>query len=400
MKINYLRTNYWFNLKAGGSVSHTAGVINSLKNQCNLQVFANENLVEVDYPIDIIRPIKIPFLPNEINELLYSLKIISKRNKLNKVDFIYHRFNAFSFCAPFLRTKKCKLILEFNGSELWILLNWNKKGNHFLSTIAKWIISKFKLPIVYFVERYNLKKADYIVVVSEVMKQNLIQRNIDANKILVNPNGVDTSKFNPNISSKEIIAKYNLKDKIVLGFIGTFGQWHGVEYLAKAIVKYFHQFPERKENTRFLLIGNGKLYPQVKKIIQDNQLNEQVILTGLVAQNKAPEYLASCDILLSPHAKNPDGTAFFGSPTKLFEYMAMGKAIIASNLDQIGDILNHNKTALLIEPNNSQALSQAIDSLVQDKSLREKIGKNALNEVKKYYTWQEHTQKILNFVQK
>jgi glycosyltransferase involved in cell wall biosynthesis len=105
--------------------------------------------------------------------------------------------------------------------------------------------------------------------------------------------------------------------------------------------------------------------------------------------------LAACDILVSPQVRNKDGTPFFGSPTKLFEYMAMGKAIAASNLDQMGEILQHEKTALLYEPGDTEALQRVLVRLMTDKDLCRTLGENAHQEVLQKYTWRLHTQKII-----
>ena len=79
----------------------------------------------------------------------------------------------------------------------------------------------------------------------------------------------------------------------------------------------------------------------VKEILGEFLSSSFVCLTGIVPQKDAPKYLVASDILVSPHIPNADGSRFFGSPTKLFEYMAMGKAIIASDLEQIGEILKN-----------------------------------------------------------
>jgi glycosyltransferase involved in cell wall biosynthesis len=113
-----------------------------------------------------------------------------------------------------------------------------------------------------------------------------------------------------------------------------------------------------------------------------------------VAQEEGANYLAACDIFLSPHIPNPDGTKFFGSPTKLFEYMGMGKAIIASDLDQIGEVLEHNKTAYLVPPGDVEALANAIAVVANDETLRIKLGENARKEVVAKYTWERHVERI------
>jgi glycosyltransferase involved in cell wall biosynthesis len=144
------------------------------------------------------------------------------------------------------------------------------------------------------------------------------------------------------------------------------------------------------------MIGDGTRIGEVKKIISDNRFDEFVTFSGIIPQTKGPSYLATCDVLVSPHVPNIDGTPFFGSPTKLFEYMSMAKGIVASDLDQIGEILEHNKTALLVKPGNVIELASGIKKLILDKNLRDELGINARNKIIESYSWEIHTKKIFN----
>ena len=116
--------------------------------------------------------------------------------------------------------------------------------------------------------------------------------------------------------------------------------------LANAFVKICES--QKNAHFKLLMIGNGERFPLVKEIIDSNHLNGKVFFPGYVDSEKIPEYLSICDILVSPHVNNTDGSEFFGSPTKLFEYMASGRAIVASNLAQLGSILTHKNALPLI----------------------------------------------------
>jgi glycosyltransferase involved in cell wall biosynthesis len=100
-------------------------------------------------------------------------------------------------------------------------------------------------------------------------------------------------------------------------------------------------------------------------------------------------------MFVSPHIPNPDGTPFFGSPTKLFEYMAMGKGIVASDLEQIGEVLEHGATAWLVNPGDVESLTMGLKTLIDDEDLRYRLGLAARREAVAKYTWQEHTKKII-----
>ena len=199
--------------------------------------------------------------------------------------------------------------------------------------------------------------------VEQAMRDELLGRGIDAAKILVNPNGVDPDRTRPGRRWQPRCARASAsRTRLVIGFIGTFGRWHGAEVLAEAFGRLLvgaagparpaasaadrrrrHDARGRASNLRAHGIGDARASSP-----------------GLVPQEEGPAYLAACDILASPHVPNPDGTPFFGSPTKLFEYMAMGRAIVASDLEQIGEVLEHDRTRWLVPPGDADALADGI----------------------------------------
>jgi glycosyltransferase involved in cell wall biosynthesis len=147
---------------------------------------------------------------------------------------------------------------------------------------------------------------------------------------------------------------------------------------------------------RFLLIGAGRFRDEVEQIIRKAGKEPQVIFAGHVDHHKVPALLDACDILLSPHVPLEDGSDFFGSPTKLFEYMAMGKGIVASRLAQIGDVLTHEETALLVEPANVAELSAAILRLANSPELRARLGAAARQAAVERHTWKQNAQRVID----
>ena len=149
------------------------------------------------------------------------------------------------------------------------------------------------------------------------------------------------------------------------------------------------------------------------RCLSSEQCRRCCTFTGIVPQSDAPSYLSISDILISPHIPNKDGSRFFGSPTKLFEYMAMGKPIIASNLEQLGQILspaivfdNQNTISgnmesalgILCVPGNPTQILRAIDLLATDLDLRITLGSNARARVLADFTWEKHVDRILEKV--
>jgi len=387
-QVLYLRTDQWFNLKSGGSVGHTSGVIRALLQLGkSLQIWSSDRLTGVQTPIQILesnfqRGGNIP----ELMDLKFNQSVLNQAQTTSFLpQCIYQRYSMLNYSGVALKEKwNIPLILEYNGSFVWIGKNWGG---------AKMIHKK----LIERVENLVLNKADLIVVVSEVSKSDLIQvHGVDPNKILVNPNGVDPELYHPNISGESIRQKFQLQEKRVFGFIGTFSQWHGVTFLADAILDFFQKYPDKKECVSFLLIGKGPEFSIVESKLNNLIQSGQVILPGQIPQEEGPEYLAACDVLLSPHVPNPDGTKFFGSPTKLFEYMAMGKPIIASSLEQIGEILEDGVSAKLHEPGNQQQCVELLFELSENKTEWLDMGKTARQICLEKYTWYRHVERIFN----
>ena len=387
----YLRTDLIFGLTAGGSIAHISGVANCLHDYYGRVDFFTTDLIPSvssdihQHIIDVDR--KYGDSPS-IKEVLYSLYIADfvRQNLTNRTPiFIYQRYSLSNFSGAMLAEKfRCPFVLEYNGSEVWIAKNWgaNNKQNSFAEKI----------------ENLNLKRADLIVTVSEALKDTLISAGVQESKILVNPNGVDSDLYSPNVDGSMVRQKYSIENSYVFGFIGTFGDWHGVLVLIQAFHIVVDAIPSGRENLRLLMVGDGKLMPDVEKYIIENRLSDCCILTGTVPQSEGAKYLSACDVLVSPHVPNSDGSRFFGSPTKLFEYMAMGKTIIASELDQIGEILD-DSVAVLVPPGDVEQLSISMQRCYENPGAYSSLGKYARERVKERYTWKAHTDKIIKRVE-
>jgi glycosyltransferase involved in cell wall biosynthesis len=410
-RIAYLKTNLWFGLKAGGSVGHVAGVANALARRAEAV-----DLLAVERP-----PLLDPAVthhqvshagafgyPYELNYYRYESVFARRAREVfarRRPDVVYQRISLSNYSGLRLaRRLKIPLVIEFNGSEVWVSKHWGRP---------------LLLPgIAEAAEDVSLHHADLIVTVSQVLGDQLEAKGIPKERILVHPNCVDPRQFDPSAFSALDRAALRrehgiAENSVVCGFIGTFGAWHGVNVLADTIrhlavenEAWLHNW-----NVHFLIVGDGMLMPKVRETLSGDGISRFVTLTGLVPQDRAARYLAASDVLLSPHVRNPDGTPFFGSPTKLFEYMAMAKGIVASDLEQIGDVLRRSyrasvlpggrcgeddeHLAVLMEPGSSEELAQGIKFLVERPDYRSILGRNAREEVLRRYTWDRNVDELL-----
>lgn len=385
----YLRADLTFGLPSGGSIGHIAGVLNNLGALAGAPpVFlTTDRIPTVDTGIET----HLLALPRAFWDLPQVCQLASNESFASQVQavlgarapaFFYQR-NAVNNYTGVQQADRYGVpcVLEYNGSEIWVGRNWGRALRD--EAIAERV------------ELLNLQAADVITVVSRPLLDELVERGIDADKILLNPNGVDPERYSPAVDGSQVRARYQLDGKTVVGFIGTFGPWHGAEVLAAAYGRLLQAFPQYRERVRLLMVGDGPTMPLVQENLTKFNVGDACVRVGRVPQEEGGAHLAACDLLASPHVPNRDGTPFFGSPTKLFEYMAMGKGIVASNLDQIGEVLEHGRTAWMVPPGDPEALLHGLRMLIDNPALRERLGTAARCAVVAKHTWREHTRRIM-----
>ncbi|HSE32389.1 MAG TPA: glycosyltransferase family 4 protein [Pyrinomonadaceae bacterium] len=380
----FLRATPGPGTQAGGASTHINGFINAVQAEgARVKVISNDRIAGLDHtkvPLTVV-PLEGTGLTRSAFDLRNNL--VFTAGALRAIgdpppDLIYQRYSRFTWAgvAASLLFKR-PLFLEYNGSEVWVGKYWDEAGMFDL-------LERF--------ERLNLLAAVRIFVVSAVERNNLLRAGVEDHKIVVNPNGVDVDTFRPGVGGRSVRTELGISnDEPLVGFVGTFGPWHGVLELARAIALIPREVP-----LKFLLVGAGKLKSEMEQTIREAGLFDRVIFTGSVAHERVPALLDACDILVAPHVPLADGSDFFGSPTKLFEYMAMGKGIVASRLGQIGDVLTDEETALLIEPGDPNQLAEGIVRLSRSRELRERLGEKARQVAVERYTWRHNARRVLD----
>jgi len=381
LTIAYLRSTPSPGSQAGGAATHINGFIKAAGELgAQVRIISNDYIAGLDERLLTLidpEPVGSTRAAFDLRNNLIFTAGVTRALENEPADLIYQRYGRFTTAGVEASLRSgAPLFLEYNGSEVWIGRHWDISG---------------MIPLLERFERLNLAAAARVFVVSEVERQNLLRANVPDEKIIVNPNGVDTEVFRPGGGGAVRRELRIGETEIVAGFVGTFGPWHGVLTLAETIASL-----PADSGVRFLLIGDGRFREEVEQIINSAGKEAQVIFAGHVNHHKVPAMLDACDILLSPHVPLEDGSDFFVSPTKLFEYMAMGKGIVASRLGQIGNVLVHEETALLVEPANVQELSAAITRLAEISELRARLGSAARRAAIERHTWKQNAQRVID----
>ncbi|MGO9127632.1 MAG: glycosyltransferase family 4 protein [Terriglobales bacterium] len=375
-------------IEEGGASSHISGFLVGLAEESSrVEIFSACPLPKTSFPATLILPKRRLYLFREGLVLWHNFrfaKAVYRALSQRRPRALYQRHRKFLFAGALLSLLlRTPLVLEYNGSEVWVAQHWDP------SRFGSWLA---------ICEEVSLKAAALIVAVSEPLRDELIRRGVPGERILVNPNGVDPHLFHPDCGGKEVRARLGFEPHdVVVGFVGTFSYWHGVAVLQDAILQILSENAASGElpRIRFLLVGQGLLHAEMRQALCRYEERGDVLLPGRVPHDRVAAYLDACDILWSPHTTMPDRTPFFGSPTKLFEYMGVGKAIVASNLDQLGRVLRHNQTAWLVPPDHPQELAEAIRLLARQPALRQRLGSNAAADAEQHYTWRHNAKRVL-----
>jgi len=245
--------------------------------------------------------------------------------------------------------------------------------------------SSLKYKLVRGFETWVCRKANHIGVLCQGLKDNLITRGIPSEKLTIIYNGVNADDFKPCEPDEEFIENYNLKGKKVIGFIGSFYRYEGLDLLIDAFAHTSTTMPE----SVLLLVGGGEMEKELREKIQWLNLSEKVVMTGRVSHDCIPSIYASIDILVYPRYSMR--LTELVTPLKPLEAMAMGKALVASDIGGHRELIRDNETGLLFPAGNKFALAESIESLLKDHALREKIEKQGAEWVKENHTWDKTT---------
>jgi len=238
-------------------------------------------------------------------------------------------------------------------------------------------------------ENKILNDVDKIITTNQTLKNKLVNEGYADTKIKVIHNGVDSALFTPNHETGvQLRTKNNIHEgDIVIGYIGTIALYEGIEYILKCIKTFDN------DNIKFLLIGDGIYKNEILNLVESYGIQKNVIYLGKINHREIMKYYNMIDIVAYPR-KNFDLCK--STPSyKILEAMAMEKPIIVpTNCDSYNEIIINDENGLYFEQDNVDDLLQKIKSLIEDKELRNRLGKNAREWVIKNRDWTNISQEL------
>jgi glycosyltransferase involved in cell wall biosynthesis len=382
-----------------GATTHIAGFANALAARSDTRVRVmyslaadlsqfsdNVEIVPLHLPRQLERPLPLIawlVLWNLITLRWGCREVMSGFRQGRSIDVMYVRFSA-SVVLPLL------LLKMFMPSTLF-LFEINTPASVSAAShgpIVRWFSR--------LLDRLTLAVCDGAFVVSEDLRAIIIEQRGHwvKEKLFLNVNGVDPDRFRA-LSNRQAVSSYRRSlgietSSCVIGYVGKALPHHRLDIVAR-LVRDVHDVPLKLVIAGSVDAVSGE---ELERIGCGN-----VVLLGQIPHERVPLFLNACDVLVLPHGPSYEGR-LHQSPIKLFEYMAVGKPVVASRIGQIERVITHGKNGLLFDENDHAQLERHLKRLATDAELRERLGEAARRTVIAQYTWDHNAGRVMAAVRK
>ena len=316
---------------------------------------------------DFLRAV-LPAAAFEFLELAYNIpayRRLKREAESFKPDILYERNNLYLLAGLWLKRKLgLPMILEINAP---LFEERARFGKLKLKGIARRA------------ERSLWMDADVALPVTKVLADMVAKIRGDRAMTVIH-NGADLDDVPP--PGTDMRARLGLQNKIVLGFVGFVRPWHGLEWA-------IHALPRLNADVHLLVVGDGPAQGDLEKEAETLGVRPRVHFVGRVPHDDIAAYVQSFDVALQTKA------VAYASPLKMFEYMALGRAIVAPDQPNLREILKADSDALLFDPGDESSFFSALERLSGDAGLRERLGKAARRSVEDTpFTWAENARQV------
>lgn len=365
-----------------GSNTHVLEISRNLSANLDLVLITpkSENRSNLNFiqEINVFNQKKIDSIIYQITYQAGLLRILLLQCLKHKPDIIYERLCGWSFLPAILsRIFRIPYVVEVNG----LMIDELKIGNypHHYIKLCIWN------------ERRSYTMCKKIICVTTGIKNGIIELyNVPEEKIAVISNGANIDIFFPmNTKDSKRELKLEESSKYVC-FVGNLAPWQGVEYLIKAVPFVLHKCP----NLNFLVIGDGPMKSELIQLTHDIGVSNSFIFTGSIPYNKVPLYINASDVCVAPFIKERNSKIGL-SPLKLYEYMACGKPVVASAISGVSEVLEFSNGGILVIPENPELLANAIVTLLENDTLRKRLGSDGFHYVVANNSWFNIAKKVM-----
>jgi glycosyltransferase involved in cell wall biosynthesis len=319
-------------------------------------------------------------LPRALYELLeFAYNIVAVPRlwlaiRREQPDAIYERYNLFALAGPALRRLyRLPLLLEINAP---ICEERAAEEGLGMLRFAAWA------------QRAAWRAADHALPVTDVLAGYVRRAGVPESRISIIPNGIDAEKFADLPEREEAKRRLGLGGKLVLGFTGFVRPWNSLD----RIIDLLASLAETRD-VHLLLVGDGPARAAIEERARRIGVADRVTITGIVPRDAVAAHLAAFDIALQP------GVTAYASPLKLYEYMAVGLAIVAPDQPNIREVLTHRLDSLLVNSDHPEELAAALAELCRDDGLRARIGAAARATIdRRGATWLNNARRVAKLI--
>ena len=225
-----------------------------------------------------------------------------------------------------------------------------------------------------------LHPADAVTPNSRALREDLLRRGVAAEKNSVGPNGVDAEAFQPAEPDEDLVIKYGLLDKLVIGFIGSFYFYEGLGVLIYAVTTLL----TRRNDMKLMLVGEGEADAMLRQRCPE-ALRDHFIFTGNAPHDEVRRYYSVMDVLVYPRRRSR--LTELTTPLKPLEAMAMEKVVVASDVGGLRELLDDGNAGYLVEAENEKALAHRLLRLAESESERRVMARRAREFVLSERSW-------------
>ncbi len=374
MKILFFLPTYTLTIERGDT-THVKELVSNLSRLAEIDVIKANSVKASDEVLFMTKILRV------MRGLTKAVFLILKR----RPDIIYTRGSQCIFTIPLAKLFGLPMIVEINGLFLdeW-LMERRPSGIHKWITYVKGVLND-----------KTFKYADHLVVVTPKIKKVLeVEYKINPEKMSVIENGANTELFRP-MNTKEARKELKLNETHnYICFVGNIVEWQGIQYLIKASPYILEEHP----NTFFLIVGDGPFRESLTQLVEQLGVSDSFIFTGAKPYTTVPLYINASDLCVAPFIKERNIRIGF-SAIKLYEYLACGKPVVASGIEEVQKLLAESKSGICVCPESPHKLAKATIGLLRDPSLKESMGENGRRHIVENCSWESVARKVFEVCQ-